>query len=373
MLLCLLLVMGIQGMVMTRDLFNLFVFLEIVSIATYGLLSLQDTSAALSATFKYLMATVLASTFFLIGTMLLYAVTGLLNIDDLIANRQSITGPIGFAALMFLLACLLLELKSFPANGWGLDVYETARGSVAALISGGVSAGVFFALLKLLPLFKDQLEVIAALGAVTFVFSNAIGLRQTKAQRLLGYSSIGQMGLLIIAAALLQQLDASDAVFLVVGGLFVNHLFAKVGLFWLAGYIGKERLQDWSLPVGRPWVIFVFGILLGAVCGFPPFPGFWAKWQLARSAAQALLAGAQPDLMILDINMPEVSGLDLLEFLRRRKEWKNLPIVMLSSEATDVMVDRALSMGADAYVTKPVMIEELEKAMAIAFYKHALV
>ena len=88
MLLYLLLVMGIQGMVMTRDLFNLFVFLEIVSIATYGLLSLQDTPAALSATFKYLMATVLASTFFLIGTMLLYAVTGMLNIDDLIAQRQ---------------------------------------------------------------------------------------------------------------------------------------------------------------------------------------------------------------------------------------------------------------------------------------------
>ena len=144
MLLYLLLVMGIQGMVMTRDLFNLFVFLEIVSIATYGLLSLHDTSAALSATFKYLMATVLASTFFLIGTMLLYAVTGLLNIDDLIANRESITGPIGFSALMFLLACLLLELKSFPANGWGLDVYETARGSVAALISGGRLGWRFF-------------------------------------------------------------------------------------------------------------------------------------------------------------------------------------------------------------------------------------
>ena len=88
MLLYLLLVMGIQGMVMTRDLFNLFVFLEIVSIATYGLLSLQDTPAALSATFKYLMATVLASTFFLIGTVLLYAATGILNIDDLIANAR---------------------------------------------------------------------------------------------------------------------------------------------------------------------------------------------------------------------------------------------------------------------------------------------
>src|SRR5262249_15196347 len=137
MLLYLLLVMGIQGMVLTRDLFNLFVFLEIVSIATYGLLGLRDTPAALSATFKFLMATVLGSTFFLIGTVLLYAATGILNIDDLIANRDAISGPIGFAALMFLLACLLLELKPFPANGWGLDAYETARSDIAAMISGG--------------------------------------------------------------------------------------------------------------------------------------------------------------------------------------------------------------------------------------------
>ena len=105
---------------MTRDIFNLFVFLEIVSIATYGLLSVGSTTAALSAAFKFLMATIVASTLFLLGTMLLYAVTGMLNIDDLIANRAAIEGPVGFAALMLLLACLLLELKPFPANGWGL-------------------------------------------------------------------------------------------------------------------------------------------------------------------------------------------------------------------------------------------------------------
>src|SRR5262249_49576850 len=221
-LLSLLLVMGIQGMVMTRDLFNLFVFLEIVSVSTYGPLGLQDTPAALSATFKYLMATVLASTFFLIGTVLLYAVTGILNIDDLIENRDAISGPIGFAALMFLLACLLLELKPFPANGWGLDAYETARANVAAMISGRVSAAVFYALLKLLPLFDDQLEIIAVLGAVTFVFSNLIGLRQTNAQRLLGYSSVGQVALLTIAVSLLYRLDAEEDIVLVVGGLFVN-------------------------------------------------------------------------------------------------------------------------------------------------------
>ena len=83
----------------------------------------------------------------------------------------------------------------------------------------------------------------------------------------------------------------------------------------------------------------------------------------ARQAAQALLDGERPDLFILDINMPEVNGIDLLEFLRRRQESRDLPIVMLSSEAAEVLVDRALSLGADAYATKPVAVEELEQAM----------
>ena len=91
----------------------------------------------------------------------------------------------------------------------------------------------------------------------------------------------------------------------------------------------------------------------------------------ARAAAQAVLDGRRRDLFILDINMPEVTGLDLLEFLRRRGETKNLPVVMLSTEASDVMVDRARSLGADAYVSKPVTIEELERAMNEAFAKRA--
>ncbi|MGE5776617.1 MAG: response regulator [Chloroflexota bacterium] len=93
-------------------------------------------------------------------------------------------------------------------------------------------------------------------------------------------------------------------------------------------------------------------------------------FQSARLAVKTLLAGKTPELMVVDINMPEVSGLDLLEFLRRRKEWKELPIIMLSSEAADNMVDRALEMGADSYLIKPVTIEELEKSMAGAFKKH---
>jgi CheY-like chemotaxis protein len=86
----------------------------------------------------------------------------------------------------------------------------------------------------------------------------------------------------------------------------------------------------------------------------------------ARSAARRLLAGHQPELIVLDINMPEVTGIDLLEFLRMRQDLKDIPVVMLSSETTDVQVDEAMKLGADAFVFKPVTIEELEKAMAQA-------
>jgi CheY-like chemotaxis protein len=89
-----------------------------------------------------------------------------------------------------------------------------------------------------------------------------------------------------------------------------------------------------------------------------------------RAAAKKFTDGHKPDLLLLDINMPEVNGLDMVEFLRRRPQTQDLPIVMLSSEATDIIVDNALALGADSYVMKPVTIEELEKAMAIAFYKH---
>lgn len=90
----------------------------------------------------------------------------------------------------------------------------------------------------------------------------------------------------------------------------------------------------------------------------------------ARSAARKLLGGARPELMILDINMPEVSGIDMLEFLRMRADLRTIPVVMLSSETTDRQVDEAMGLGADAFVFKPVTIEELEGAIDRAFKAH---
>ncbi len=290
-LLFLILVMGINGMVMTRDLFNLFVFLEIVSIATYGLLGLGASPAAVAAAFKYIMATVIASALFLLGAVLVYHAAGTLNIDDLIAHRQDLSGPLAQTALCMLLACLIVELKPFPANGWGLDVYETAPAGVAALLSVGVSAGVFFALVKLLPLFADQLGIAALSGGITFLFANLTALAQGRVQRLLGYSSVGQMGLLVMAVALLDRDGADAAIPLIAGGLFVNHLLAKAGLFWFAGAFGLHDAAQSGAAARRPFAVLILAVFIVAIAGLPPFPGFWAKWALIMQLAAANQGG----------------------------------------------------------------------------------
>ena len=285
-LLYLIMVMGINGMIMTRDLFNLFIFIEITAIATYTLIGFERGAGALAAGFKYIIATSLASAFFLLGTIFLYYLTGTLNIDDLIAHRSLITGPLGFIATLFVLTSLLIELKPYPANGWGLDVYETAPSGIASMVSVGVSAGVFFALFKLMPLLDSYLTSIAVIGGATFLISNVIGLKQHNARRLLGYSSIGQMGLLTMALAAMYYLGVREQLPLIIGGLFVNHLLAKAGLFWLAGSIDREKIQDWSVLARRPVLLLVFGMLLAALIGLPPFPGFWAKWALVMQLAK---------------------------------------------------------------------------------------
>ena len=241
-LLYLILVMGINGMVMTRDLFNLFIFIEITSIATYALIGMERTGSVLIAGFKYIIATSRASAFFLLGTIFIYYQTGTLNIDDIIAHSDAVSGPIGFIATLFVLTGLLIELKPYPANGWGLDVYETASSGIASLISVGVSAGVFFAIYKVLPLAGDFLQSLALIGGFTFLFSNVIGLKQENARRLLGYSSIGQMGLLAMALALVAPLDSDTQAPIIIGGLFVNHLLAKASLFWLAGVVDRSNI-----------------------------------------------------------------------------------------------------------------------------------
>ena len=89
----------------------------------------------------------------------------------------------------------------------------------------------------------------------------------------------------------------------------------------------------------------------------------------APAASRQFQTGERPDLLLLDINMPQISGIDLLEFVRKKEKINDLPILMLSSEHTDVQVDEALAKGADGYALKPVTLDELEKAINMAIAK----
>jgi formate hydrogenlyase subunit 3/multisubunit Na+/H+ antiporter MnhD subunit len=256
-LLLLIATMGVNGLIQTRDLFNLFVFLEILSVGTYGLLALAASRAGVQAAFKYVTSTMVASALVLLGAILVYESTGHLNIDLLIEAAPRLGTSMAGIALVMVLAGFLIELKPYPSGGWGLDVYETSPPQLAAFLSVVGSAGLIFAIGKLLPLYDDVLGLLIVTAAITFLASNLAGLRQRNVFRLFGYSSIGQMSLLLLALAVLTELDAQEVMPFILFGLFINHLLAKAGLFCLAHVLraqGTDRRS--ALRRARLWRSF---------------------------------------------------------------------------------------------------------------------
>ncbi|MEN8007499.1 MAG: proton-conducting transporter membrane subunit [Candidatus Krumholzibacteriota bacterium] len=283
-LLQLLIMVGAFGLIMTRDLFNLFVFLEIASIGTYALVAFGKEEKALEAGFKYMLIGAAASAFLLIGIAFLYKMTGTLNIDDM-AGKMPAAATAGLATVMlFLLAGMAIELKLLPVNGPALDLYDGAEPGVMALLVGTTVNGVLFAFWKMSSLFPGSWDTaIMALGMITFVGSNLLATGQDRPRRMLGYSSSGQIGLVVFLIPLIRL----DVVPLAAAGLLlINHTLAKTGLLWLAGCITGDGRKDWlgafrGSVAGRTALI----VFILAIVGLPPFPGFWGKWQALSGMA----------------------------------------------------------------------------------------
>ncbi len=288
----LVLFMALNMLIFTRDLFNIFVFLEITTIAISGLVLMDDNHQAHAAGFKYLLASALISAFYLLGTVLVYNSTGSLWIDDLLATKNALN-PMAVIAVFLIIIALILELKPFPANGWALDVYQAAHPGTGAIVSGAAGTTMLFVLYKLMPAAPFISDILVGVGLVTFVGSNLIALTQNHPNRLLGYSSIGQIGL-IVSIIGLQPYLGEKTVF--VGfAILLTHFFAKAGLFWLSGMVGKDKIQDWAALRRNPILLVLFGTFVFALIGFPPFPSFFGKWELILSLSangQYYLLGA---------------------------------------------------------------------------------
>ena len=278
-------IMGMNVIIMTRDAFNLFVFLEVVSIATAGLIILTENGKSIQAGFKYMIATGIIAGIFLLGVIFAYYFAGSLNIDNLVAaNMMSIKG--GSIAVFFILIAVVLELKPFPANGWALDVYEAANPGLGALVSAASASAMYYVLYKLLAIAGGSwYEIIAIAGLITFVGSNLLGVKQEKATRLLGYSSVGQLGLLMAIAGFHPFLG--DKFQFIAFTILISHYLAKAGLFWLAGIIKAENIKDWAVLRRKPILMVLFGTFAFALIGFPPFPSFFGKWELIMHLSQS--------------------------------------------------------------------------------------
>ncbi|OYT11603.1 MAG: NADH-quinone oxidoreductase subunit F [Bacteroidetes bacterium 4572_112] len=276
--------MGLNVVIMSRDLFNLFVFLEITSIATAGLILIEDGNRTVGAGFKYMLATSVISSIFLLGIIFIYFFTGTLSLEDLYnnANLQNAGGAI---AIFLVMVAAILEMKPFPANGWGLDVYEGSHQGFSALISTATATASFYMLYKILLIAGAAWNYpIALIGAFTFIGANLFAVKQKYARRMLSYSSIGQLGLLMMIMGLREYLG-DNLNFIVVTVLLTNVL-AKSGFFWLIGMVKALKLKEWAIIRRKPFMLFLMGVFIFALIGFPPFPSFFGKWEFIMSLAK---------------------------------------------------------------------------------------
>jgi formate hydrogenlyase subunit 3/multisubunit Na+/H+ antiporter MnhD subunit len=281
--------MALCGVVLTRDIFNLFVFFELIVIATAGLVLLSDDDRAIAAGFKYLVVSQVISAFMLIGIIFAYHATGTLNLEGMngLTGMIGVAGqPVGLIAFFLIFIALVAELKPFPANGWALDIYESAHPGFSAIFSAATGSAALYAVDKLLLAGgAGWLPVATGIGIVSFVGANLLALPQTNDRRLLGYSSIAQVGLVL---AVLGQRDIlGEATYFIAGGILLGHAVAKAGLFWLSSLVQARDLSAWSALRQQPLLVFAFASFIALLAGLPPFPGFYAKWDLVHALAGA--------------------------------------------------------------------------------------
>ncbi len=220
----------------------------------------------------------------LIGIIFAYHATGTLNIDGM-SDAALVTLKGGSLAMFLIFIALVAELKPFPANGWALDIYESAHPGFSAIFSAAMAGStVLFVVDKLLLIGGPAwYPVTVAIGIISFVAANLLALPQTNDRRLLGYSSVAQVGLMMAVVGL-QDILGEQYMF-IAGGLLISHAVAKAGLYWLSGMIESRELSAWATLRNHPVLVLAFLTFVAMLIGLPPFPGFYAKWELVHVLA----------------------------------------------------------------------------------------
>jgi multicomponent Na+:H+ antiporter subunit D len=291
--LLLVMIAGMNGLVLATDLFNIYVFLEVAAVASYSLVAFGLGHDELEAAFKYLMLSVVASAFILVSIAVIFGMTGNLGLSAVAKALQDLNaGPVvGISAALFIMG-FGLKAALIPFHAWLPDAHPSAPAPISAVLSGllikvsGVYAmtRVFLNVFGLTPALST---VLMYLGTVSMVGAAFLALGQKDIKRMLAYSSISQVGYIVLGIGLGTPLG-------VAGGLFhlFNHALAKGLLFLTSGSIqqstGTRDLDEMGgLAKRMPFTAATNLVGSLSIAGVPPLNGFWSKLIIIMALIQA--------------------------------------------------------------------------------------
>ncbi len=273
--------LGINGIAMVRDLFTLYVFVEVTSVAAFILVTLREGPGAFEGAWKYLILSSVASVFMLASSAFFLLGAGGVTFDEAAAALAS-GAPTAWVAAALFLCGLFVKGAMIPFHGWLADAYTSAPASVSVFLAGIVTkASGIFALMRLVPPVLATAgagrEIILIAGALTAVGGAFLALGQSDMKRMLAYSSISQMGYIVMA------LGGEPTLAVVAAGLhFFNHTVSKAQLFANAAAVeaqlGTRDMDRMGGIASRMPVTGATSVVATlSIAGLPPLAGFWSK------------------------------------------------------------------------------------------------
>jgi multicomponent Na+:H+ antiporter subunit D len=296
--LILILISGLTGIVFAGDIFNIFVFLEVAALSAYALVGVAG-GRALVAAFRYLILGTLGSSFYLLGVVFLYAVTGTLNMADLAQQftdrPELMTSKAVIAGSTFMFIGLGIKMALFPLHGWLPGAYTRAPDAISPILAALMTKVALYAWIRIMfwvlgagavlgqvPL----LTLLGALGAVAAVVGALLALSQQDVKRMFAYGGISHIGLILIGVSQGNQTGFA-------GGMFymINDAVMQAAAFFIAGAAiyrhGARTVEEWASLRGSPWLIGALIILAMSMIGIPPTGGFFGKWYIMLGAIEA--------------------------------------------------------------------------------------
>lgn len=287
------LIMGTNGAFLTGDLFNLFVWFEVLLVASYGLMALGSEPYQLQETFKYLVINALASALFLVGVALVYALCGTLNMADLHLRLAEVDSAAlrGAVAVVFIVV-FGIKAGVFPLYMWLPRSYFAPPAVVSALFGGLLTKVGVYALFRMVTLvFADgsalTLPLLVAVACATMFFGVIGALSQWDFKRILSYHIISQVGYMIMGLAIFTPLAIAGGIFYI-----IHHIIVKTALFLVAGTVERRRGTTFLSSLGgmletAPLLTGLFVVAGLSLSGVPPFSGFVAKLMLVKGGIEA--------------------------------------------------------------------------------------